>query len=165
MLIIVILQISISASARSARGGALNFPSIQASACSLGPCWTYPGVRVFTWTVLDEWVNYFSRDQPRAHELTYHTGQPSPAPSVWSTSELGKCARISWGTVPNSPTGTAASFPKIDGTTYTTGFFGSSSYRTRDPTDSNQAMWLCQRRNKSNNSNNPNNSKAKQVKQ
>ena len=38
---------------------------------------------------LDKRANYVSRDQPSAHELTYHTGQPSPAPGVRSASASG----------------------------------------------------------------------------
>ena len=50
--------------------------------------------------------------------MTYHTGQPSPAPGVRSASAPGNCAaicaRMLWGTVPKSPTGTTGSFPRIE---------------------------------------------------
>ena len=99
------------------------------------------GLARYRYVHLDKRANYVSRDQPSAHELTYHTGQPSPAPGVRSASASGHCLRIPLGTDPKSPTGTTGSFPRMDSTgiTYSTGFFGSSSYRTRDPTDSNQA--------------------------
>ena len=82
---------------------------------------------------------YISRDQPRAHELTYHMGQPSPAPGRLSQYLPDKRAAMPCGTVPVSPTGTTGSFPIMlsTGTTYSTGFFGSISYRIRDPADCN----------------------------
>ena len=82
---------------------------------------------------------YISRDQPRAHELTYHMGQPSPAPGRLSPYAPAKRAAMPCGTVPVSPTGTTGSFPIMlsTGTTYSTGVFGSISYRIRDPADCN----------------------------
>ena len=115
---------------------------------------------------LDEWVNFVSPDQPRAHEFTYHTRHPSPAPGVRSASAPGNCSRIPWGTVPKSPIGTTGSFPRIDSSGSSRlvlciiqAFLGPARGIRRIRTK------LCERGNESNNSNNLNDSNNYEGKQ
>ncbi len=53
--------------------------------------------------------HYISRDQPKAHELTNHILQPSPAPGR-SPGAPGKTLRRWWEIVQVSPTGTTGIF-------------------------------------------------------
>ena len=83
-----------------------------------------PGIRLFTWT--NQYITYRGTS---AEPMSWHTTQDSHlrrlACSRRAASAPGKCARILWGTVPKSPTGTTGSLPKIDstGTIYNTCFF------------------------------------------
>ncbi len=70
--------------------------------------------------------HYISRNQPNAHELTYHIRHPSPEPGLPSPGAPGKWWHRWCGIVPVSSTGTTSSFPRIlwISITYRIGFCG-----------------------------------------
>ena len=89
-----------------------------ASCHSLAP---NAGIRLILETEPRECSLYqMSRDQPSAHELTYHSRHPSPESGRLSPCAPGKLAAMPYGMVPVSPAGTTGSFPMMlsTGTTH-----------------------------------------------